>query len=72
MPRTPKVHLAVTGVHRGLTFSRSLCDNGVGSDKRVADLAALTDEERGPYGDNVCRACLSRIPYLPFPTTPEN
>lgn len=62
MPRTPKIHLAITGTHRGITFTRSLCDNGGGSSKLVADLSLLTDEERGPHGQNVCLSCLGRIP----------
>lgn len=81
MPRTRKIHLAITGTHRGIVFTRSLCDNGGGFSKLVADFSLLTDEERGPHGQNVCLACLGRIPRwlawasngdTTLSTTPEN
>ena len=62
MARPRKIHLAVTGTHRGITFTRSLCDMGGGDARLVTDLSVLTDEERGPYGQHVCLSCLNRVP----------
>lgn len=55
MPRTPKIHLAITGTHRGVTFTRSLCDNGGGSTHLAADLSLVPREDR-------CLSCINRIP----------
>lgn len=65
MPRTKKIHLAVTLTHKGATLTRSLCDNGVGSDNMVHDFAGVPREVAGEYGEHLCQACRMRIPFAP-------